>query len=193
MAASKRPGARDDILRDRDFRHLWAADALTQLGTRISMLAVPLLAVLTLHASAFEVSLLRTAETLAWLLFGLAAGTWMDRVSVARSWCSRPRPGRSVRLHTHRSSGRGGHHGSALRRPVIGRRLDGPVRRCPRHIPAPADLQRPPDRGQRGAWPPTPQSQPWPATGSAGIWFSGSPRRSRFCSTPSASAGQPSS
>jgi MFS family permease len=81
MEALKRPGAaRDGILRDRDFRHLWAADALSQLGTRISMLAVPLLAVLTLHASAFEVSLLRTAETLAWLLFGLAAGTWMDRV-----------------------------------------------------------------------------------------------------------------
>jgi hypothetical protein len=72
--------ARNGILRDHDFRHLWAADALNQLGTRVSMIAVPLLAVLTLDASALEVSLLRTAETLAWLLFGLLAGAWVDRV-----------------------------------------------------------------------------------------------------------------
>jgi Na+/melibiose symporter-like transporter len=68
------------LLRQRDFRHLWAADLISQLGTRVSFLAVPLLAVSTLHASAFEVSLLRTFQTVAYLLIGLQVGAWCDRI-----------------------------------------------------------------------------------------------------------------
>jgi hypothetical protein len=37
-----------------DFQHLWAADLVSRLGTRVGFLAVPLLAVSTLHASALE-------------------------------------------------------------------------------------------------------------------------------------------
>ena len=54
------------ILRHPDFRRLWAADLLSQLGSRLSMGAIPLLAVLTLNASTLQVSLLRTCETAAW-------------------------------------------------------------------------------------------------------------------------------
>jgi predicted MFS family arabinose efflux permease len=68
------------ILRHPDFRRLWTADLLSQLGTRLSMIAIPLLAVLTLDATTFQVSLLRTCETAAWLLLGLFAGAWVDRV-----------------------------------------------------------------------------------------------------------------
>jgi Major Facilitator Superfamily len=68
------------LLRRRDFRHLWAADLISQLGTRMSFLAVPLLAVATLHASAFEVSLLRASQTVAYLLIGLQVGAWCDRM-----------------------------------------------------------------------------------------------------------------
>ncbi|ALG11888.1 MFS transporter [Kibdelosporangium phytohabitans] len=67
------------LLRHRDFRHLWAADALSQTGSRVSVLAVPLLAVSELHASAFEVSLLRAAETAAYLVLGLQTGAWCAR------------------------------------------------------------------------------------------------------------------
>jgi MFS family permease len=63
-----------------DFRRVWVADAISQLGTRMTFLAAPLAAVLTLHASAFEVSLVRAAESLGALLFGLVAGAWVDRV-----------------------------------------------------------------------------------------------------------------
>lgn len=62
-----------------DFRRFWAADALSQVGTRISGLALPLLAVLTLHASTFEVSMVKTLQTAAFLLLGLQAGAWCDR------------------------------------------------------------------------------------------------------------------
>jgi MFS family permease len=59
---------------------LWLADAVSQLGTRMTFLAAPLVAVLYLHASTFQVALVRTCESLGWLLFGLFAGAWVDRL-----------------------------------------------------------------------------------------------------------------
>jgi MFS family permease len=64
----------------RDFRRLLLADLASRLGSRIDVLAVPLLAITTLGASAFEVSLLRTAETLPYLVLGLQVGAWCDRL-----------------------------------------------------------------------------------------------------------------
>lgn len=69
-----------NLLRFANFRRLWIADALSQIGTRISALAVPLLAVGTLHASTMEVALLRTFQTLPYLLIGLQVGAWCDRI-----------------------------------------------------------------------------------------------------------------
>src|SRR5689334_5487265 len=63
-----------------DFRRLWLADAVSQLGTRMTFLSAPLVAVLYLNASTFQVALVRTCETLGWLLFGLLAGAWVDRL-----------------------------------------------------------------------------------------------------------------
>lgn len=73
------------LLRQRDFRLLWTADLLSQFGDRISVLAVPLLAATTLHASAFEVSSLRTLQTLAYLVLGLQVGAWCDGSAPVRS------------------------------------------------------------------------------------------------------------
>ncbi|WP_410668217.1 MFS transporter [Amycolatopsis sp. cmx-4-68] len=67
-------------LRNRDFRRLWLADLVSQLGSRIDVLAVPLLAATALGAPVFEVSLLRTAETLPYLVLGLQVGAWCDRM-----------------------------------------------------------------------------------------------------------------
>jgi len=67
-------------LGNRDFRRLWLADLASQLGSRIDVLAVPLLAATALGASVFEVALLRTAETLPYLVLGLQVGAWCDRV-----------------------------------------------------------------------------------------------------------------
>lgn len=67
-------------LANRDFRRLWLADLASQLGSRIDVLAVPLLAVTTLGASVFQVSLLRTVETLPYLVLGLQVGAWCDRM-----------------------------------------------------------------------------------------------------------------
>jgi MFS family permease len=74
------PSSGNPLRHHRDFRNVWFADTFSVIGTRLNMLAMPLLAVLTLNATTFEVSLLRASETLASLLLGLVAGAWMDRV-----------------------------------------------------------------------------------------------------------------
>jgi MFS family permease len=71
---------RSRLYRHADFRRLWAAQSISQLGSQISALALPLVAVLELHASAFRVSLLGMFEMLPFLLFALPAGAWVDRI-----------------------------------------------------------------------------------------------------------------
>jgi len=67
-------------LRDPGFRLLLGAAAVSKCGTAVSSLAIPLTAVLALHSSAGQVGLLATLSTLAFLLVGLPAGAWVDRV-----------------------------------------------------------------------------------------------------------------
>ncbi|KOT78711.1 MFS transporter [Streptomyces rimosus subsp. pseudoverticillatus] len=59
---------------------LLAGAAASQAGTQVALVALPLVAVVGLRASAFEVGLLTAAETAAFLLIGLPAGAWVDRV-----------------------------------------------------------------------------------------------------------------
>jgi MFS family permease len=68
------------LWRHPDFLRLWGAQTLSQFGSQISQLALPLAAILVLDASAFEVALLGTAEFLPFLLFALPAGVWVDRL-----------------------------------------------------------------------------------------------------------------
>jgi MFS family permease len=67
-------------LREFDFRQLFLADTVSQIGTQVSLLALPLVAVLALKANNFEVGVLAACETLAFLLVGLPAGAWVDRM-----------------------------------------------------------------------------------------------------------------
>ena len=74
------PEAGTGLRRHRDFLHLWAGETISQVGTQISLIALPLVAILELDASAFEVSLLTAFEFLPFLLFSLPAGVWVDRL-----------------------------------------------------------------------------------------------------------------
>ncbi|WP_328471965.1 MFS transporter [Actinoplanes sp. NBC_00393] len=64
----------------RDFRRLFAGTAISALGSEISELALPLLAILTFQATAEQVGLLRAAQFLPFLLLTLYAGVLVDRV-----------------------------------------------------------------------------------------------------------------
>ncbi|GAB0105188.1 MFS transporter [Nocardia sp. JMUB6875] len=63
-----------------DFRRWWAGVTVSAFGTAVSSIAIPLAAVLTLHASTFEVGLIAAAGTVSWLLFGLHAGVWVENL-----------------------------------------------------------------------------------------------------------------
>ncbi|QYN33025.1 MFS transporter [Pseudonocardia sp. DSM 110487] len=68
------------LWRHRDFLLLWAGETVSQVGTMVSHLALPLLAATSLGATAWEMGLLVAAERGAFLLVGLPAGVVMDRV-----------------------------------------------------------------------------------------------------------------
>src|SRR5262249_45941826 len=68
------------VLQEHDFRQLFVANTISQIGSQVSLLALPLVAVLALHASNFEVGVLAACGTLAFLLVGLPAGAWVDRM-----------------------------------------------------------------------------------------------------------------
>ena len=70
---------RGGLLRHHDFRQLFLGDSLSQLGSQLSTLAIPILAVKVLDAGAFQMGLLATCEFLAFLVIGLPAGAWVDR------------------------------------------------------------------------------------------------------------------
>ncbi|WP_019063797.1 MFS transporter [Streptomyces prunicolor] len=72
-----RPGP-DSLWRDRRFVRFWCGQSVSQFGDRISELALPLMAVGALHASANQVALL---TALVWTpnLLGLFLGAWVDR------------------------------------------------------------------------------------------------------------------
>lgn len=73
----RRPGG---LLRNRDFLSLWGAETISQFGSQISFLALPLVAILALDESAFRVAVLTSIGFLPFLLFTLPAGVWVDRL-----------------------------------------------------------------------------------------------------------------
>jgi MFS family permease len=79
-ASAPTPVTTSSVIRNPDFVRLWIAATISQFGTQISLLALPLVAVTLLGASPFEVALLGTVEFLPFILFSLPAGAWVDRL-----------------------------------------------------------------------------------------------------------------
>lgn len=71
---------RGALWRNRDFRRLWAAQTVSQFGSEITGLALPLVAILVLDASTFAVAVLAVVDWLPFFLFSLPAGVWIDRL-----------------------------------------------------------------------------------------------------------------
>src|ERR671931_2484054 len=72
--------SRRSLWRDADFMRLWTAESVSRRGSQVSLLALPLVAITVLHASTFEGGLLSTAEFAPFILVGLPAGVWVDRL-----------------------------------------------------------------------------------------------------------------
>src|SRR5205823_8179046 len=71
---------RQVLWRHPDFLKLWTADTVSQVGTQVTFLALPFTAVAVLKANAFQVGLLSAVEFLPFILIGLPAGVWVDRL-----------------------------------------------------------------------------------------------------------------
>jgi len=61
-----------------DFRRLWGAHLVSALGTGVTVLAIPLLAAVVLHASPLEVGILTALNAVPHVLFSLVAGALID-------------------------------------------------------------------------------------------------------------------
>jgi MFS family permease len=70
-------GIGDDL--GRGFGRIWFATGVTAVGVQVAQLAVPLLAVVSLHASPGQVGLLGAAQWLPFLLIALPVGVLVDR------------------------------------------------------------------------------------------------------------------
>ena len=71
---------RGSLNRNPDFLRLWGAEGVSQLGSQITAIALPLVAATTLQATPLEFGVLAAASWLPYLVFGLAAGVWVDRL-----------------------------------------------------------------------------------------------------------------
>jgi MFS family permease len=72
---------REGLIRSHaDFRRLWTGAVVSDVGTQISTLAIPLIAAVTLHASGFTVGALTALAYAPYAVIGLPAGAWIDRL-----------------------------------------------------------------------------------------------------------------
>ncbi|MGW5361812.1 MFS transporter [Actinopolymorpha pittospori] len=83
-------GSAVPLWRNRPFTFFWTAQLLSNLGTQVSELAIPLTAVLLLSATPTEMGALTAMEALPSLVLGLFLGVLVDRVRRGRLmlWCN---------------------------------------------------------------------------------------------------------
>jgi MFS family permease len=76
VATDTRPRS---LWRHRDFMLLWGGQTVSEVGSAVTTLALPLVALVTLDASTFAVGALTACTNLAFLVIALPAGAWVDR------------------------------------------------------------------------------------------------------------------
>jgi MFS family permease len=76
--------AERSLLRRPVFRTYWSAHVVSLIGEQITLIALPLLAVLTVGAGPAEMGYLTAASLLPNLFFSLFAGAWVDRRPIKR-------------------------------------------------------------------------------------------------------------
>ena len=68
------------LWRQPDFLKLWTGETISQFGSQITFLALPLTAVLMLNATPAEMGILGAVEFAPFLFLSLFAGVWVDRL-----------------------------------------------------------------------------------------------------------------
>src|SRR5487761_1110333 len=68
------------LWRHADFLKLWTGQTISVIGSQVTVIALPTIAILQLHASAAEVGLLAAAQQIAFPVLALFAGVFADRL-----------------------------------------------------------------------------------------------------------------
>lgn len=68
-----------ELWRNANFLKFWIGEGISLFGTQVTVIALPLTAVLTLHAGAEELGIIRFLQYFPYLIFGLPFGVIVDR------------------------------------------------------------------------------------------------------------------
>lgn len=74
------PETSQSLWRHAGFRNLWLSQTVTLFGTSVTLVALPLVGLFFLDASAFEIGLLWAVEYVPIVLVGLPVGVWVERL-----------------------------------------------------------------------------------------------------------------
>lgn len=69
----------DSVLANRDFVKLWAGETVSLIGTQVTQFTLPLVAILTLHATVLQVGVLNALRFAPVIVVALFVGVWLDR------------------------------------------------------------------------------------------------------------------
>src|ERR1700684_4520090 len=73
-------GRRGGLLRQGNFRLFWTGESISEVGNSVPRVVIPLVAIDTLHASPFIRTLLTAMVWMPWVIIGIPAGAWVDRL-----------------------------------------------------------------------------------------------------------------
>jgi Transmembrane secretion effector len=79
QSAGPETGAGAGILINRDFAKLWAGETVSLIGTQVTQFTLPLVAILTLKATVFEVGVLNALRFVPVIVVAVLAGVVLDR------------------------------------------------------------------------------------------------------------------
>lgn len=72
-------GRRSRLWDNQDFIRFWIGETIANFGSHLGLIALPLIAAVTLNASPFEMGLLAASSNLPRMVVGIFAGAWVDR------------------------------------------------------------------------------------------------------------------
>lgn len=78
-AAPPTAAAARSIFANHDFAKLWTGETISQIGTQVTQFALPLVAILTLKATVFEVGVLNALRFVPVIVVAILAGVLLDR------------------------------------------------------------------------------------------------------------------
>jgi MFS family permease len=73
------PALAGGVLANRDFAKLFAGETISQIGSEVTQFTMPLVAIITLNASAFQVGILNALKFVPVIVVAIFAGVWLDR------------------------------------------------------------------------------------------------------------------